>query len=215
MINTCVSRIGSNQLKAWLYQPITDINVLKQRHRMIEWCRNERNAVNLTKIRASLKKILNAGELYARLLKTHGKPNIWKLFKRTLYYTNEIADICIALFKSSSADVMCTVIEDFAKYSMENTKLCDVLKNIDTIIDLDESMRTGLFSIRSDLDTGLDAQKEQFHKIKDELQVKIRDELVYLPPTITELNCHYIAEIGFLIGNFFAYFYPKKQINSN
>lgn len=199
-MNSCVSRLGSNQLKAWLHQPITAIDELKRRHRLIEWCRNEKNAVNLTKFRASLKKILNAGELYARLIKTRGKPNIWKVFKRTLYYTNEIADICVALLKSKSPEIVGTVIEDFGKYSIENTEVSDMLKNIDTIIDLDESTQTGLFNIRPELDPGLDEKKEQFHKIKDELQLKIRDELVYLPSTITELICHYVAEMGFLIG---------------
>lgn len=202
LMNTCVSRLGSNQLKAWLYQPITSLDELKRRHRMIEWCRNEKNVVNLTKFRAALKKILNAGELYARLIKTRGKPNIWKLFKRTLYYTDEIADICIALLKSKSTDIIGTVIEDFAKYASENTEVNDMLRNIDTIIDLDESTQTGIFSIRPELDAELDKKKEQFHKVKDELQIKIRDELVHLPPTITELTCHYVAEMGFLIGKF-------------
>lgn len=199
-MNSCVSRLGSNQLKAWLYQPITAIDELKRRHQMIEWCRNEKNAVNLTKFRASLKKIVNAGELYARLIKTRGKPNIWKVFKRTLYYTNEIAEICVALSKSKSPEIVGTVIEDFGKYTTENTEVRDMLKNIDTIIDLDESTQTGLFNIRPELDATLDEKKEQFHKIKDELQLKIRDELVHLPPTITELTCHYVAEMGFLIG---------------
>lgn len=200
MMNTCVSRLGSNQLKAWLYQPITVLDELKRRHRMIEWCRNEKNALNLTKFRAALKKTLNAGELYARLIKTRGKPNVWKLLKRTLYYADEIAAICVALLKSESPDIIGTVIEEIGMYSIENTEVHDMLKNIDTIIDLDESTKTGLFTIRPELDAGLDEKKEQYLKVKDEMLLKIRDELVHLPHTITELNCHHVAEMGFLIG---------------
>lgn len=220
VMNTCVSRLGSNQLKAWLFQPIRAITDLKRRHLMIEWCRSEKNAVNLTKFRAALKKVVNAGEVYGRLIRSRGKPSIWKVFKRTLYYTNEIADICIALVKSKAPNIEDTVIEKFGKFASDNTEVYDLLRHIDTIIDLDVSTTTGLFSIRPGLDPNLDAKKEQFHTTRDELQVKIKDEIKHLPPTFTELTCHYVAEMGFLIGilyfeynNFESPFYQIYHYN--
>lgn len=201
VMNTCVSRIGSNQLRAWLFQPIGDVAEIASRHRMIEWCRNERNAVNLIKFRASLKQIVNIGELYGRLYRTNGKPNIWKLFKRSLFYTNEIADICVALVKSQAPDIVGTVIEELGKYSIENTEVYEMLKQINTIVDLDESMSNGMFCVRHELDPDLDAMKEQFLKAKDELEIIIKDDLRHLPPAIKEVTCHFVAELGFLIGN--------------
>lgn len=202
IMNKCVSRLGSNKLKAWLYQPINNVTELTRRHHMIEWCRNEKNAVNLTKFRAALRKIVNAGEVYARLVRTRGKPSVFKLFKRSLYHTNEIANICIALLRVNPADIVDTVIEDFAKFSSENTEVYDMLRHIDTIIDLDLSMETGVFSVRAGLDVDLDEKKELFSKARDELQANIRDELLYFPSAITEVTCHFVAEMGFLIGNF-------------
>lgn len=200
VMNTCVSRLGSNQLKAWLFQPISDVKELRRRHRMIEWCRNEKNVVNLTKLRASLKKIVNAGELYAKLIRTHGKPNVWKVLKRSLYYTNDISDICKALLRLNTADIVGTVIEDYGKYANKNTEVYDMLKHIDTIIDLDESIATGNFTIRIGLDKELDTKKEKFLKAQDELQVLMGDHLKNLPFGVKEVTCHFVAEMGFLIG---------------
>lgn len=207
VMNKCVSRLGSNQLKAWLYQPTMDVTELARRHHMIEWCRNEKNAVNLTKFRAALKKIVNAGEVYARLVRTRGKPSIWKIFKRSLYYTNEIANICVALVKFNAPDIVGTVIEDFGKYSSENTNVYNMLKHIDTIIDLDLSIETGVFTVRSGLDASLDEKKEQFAKARDELQINIQEELHYLPSAIAEVTCHFVAEMGFLIGIYTEFFH--------
>lgn len=201
-MNTCMSRLGSNQLKAWLFQPIGDVAELTRRHRTIEWCRNEKNTVNLAKLRTSLKKIVNAGELYAKLIRTRGKPSVWKVFKRSLYYANDIADICKALLRLKIPDIIGTVIEDYGKYANENTRVYDMLKHIDTIVDLDESIATGNFTIRTGLDTELDAKKEQFLKARDELQVLMIDDLVNFPSAIKEVTCHFVAEMGFLMGNF-------------
>lgn len=204
-MNTCVSRLGSNQLKAWLFQPISDVTELNRRHRMIEWCRNEKNAINLTKFRASLKKIVNAGELYAKLIRTRGKPTVWKVLKRSLYYANDIANICKALLRLNTADIVGTVIEDYGKYADENTEVHDMLKHIDTIIDLDESIATENFTIRIGLDKELDAKKEQFLRARDELQVLMGDDLKNLPFGVKEVTCHFVAEMGFLIGTFFLF----------
>ncbi|XP_055326091.1 mutS protein homolog 5-like [Sitodiplosis mosellana] len=199
VMNTCVSRLGSNQLKVWLFQPVSDVTELRRRHRMIEWCRNEKNAVNLTKFRASLKKIVNAGELYAKLIRTRGKPSIWKVFKRSLYYANDIADICKALLRSNTPDIVETVIEDYGKYVNENTEVYNMLKHVDTIIDLDESIATGNFTIRTGLDTDLDGKKALFLKARDELQALMGDDLKQFPSGIKEATCHFVAEMGFLI----------------
>lgn len=201
-MNTCVSRLGSDQLKTWLYQPINNIDELKRRHRMIEWCRNEKNAVNLTKFRAALKKIVSAGKLYGRLIRTRGKPNVWKLLKRSLYYTNEIGDICIAQVKSNSPDCVDTVIQEFADFVSVNTEVRDMLKHIDTIIDLDLSMESGLFNIRPGLDSNVDEKKQELDRVKDELLVKIQEEFmeINLAQLLPEFKCHCMPEMGFLIG---------------
>lgn len=201
VMNTCVSRLGSNQLKTWLFQPTNDVTELNTRHRMIKWCRNERNAINLIKFRASLKKISSTGELYARLIRTRGKPNVWKLFKRTLYYVQDMADICIALIKMKSPEIAETVIEQFGKYSMENAAVNEILKTINAIIDLDVSTSTGNFTMRPGLDAELDELKEHFQNAKDELYFLIKDELSDFPAGIKEITCHFVAELGFLIGN--------------
>ena len=66
---------------------------------------------------------------------------------------------------------------------------------------MDESIATGNFTIRTGLDTELDAKKEQFLKARDELQALIGDDLKQFPQQINEATCHFVAEMGFLIGN--------------
>lgn len=205
VMNTCVTRLGSNQLRTWLYQPINSIDELARRHRMIEWCRNPQNNVDLTKFRAALKKIVSAGRLYAQLMRTRGKPNVWKLFKRTLFYTNEIAEICAALIKSKSPDCIDTIIQDISEFASEHTEVRDVLKHIDTIIDLDESINKGTFTVRPDLDPDLDNKKEQFNNGNQAMTeiVQVEFRAINLPLDLPEIKCHFVVEMGFLIGKFF------------
>lgn len=201
-MNTCASDLGKTQLKAWLYQPISNITELHRRHKMIVWCQNEKNAGQLIKMRTALKQISNVGALYGRLIRTRGSPSVWKLFKRSLYYTNELADICIALVKSKTPDIVDTVIEKYGKYAIDNKEVSEMLNKVDTIIDLDESMRIGEFCVRYEIDPELDADKEQFLEAKDEVRVLIVDDIRHLPPTIKEFTVHLVAELGFLIGKF-------------
>lgn len=204
VMNTCASRLGSNQLKKWLYQPTRDLVELKSRYRMIGWCRNERNAVMLTKFRDSLKKITNTAETYAKLVRTRGKPSLWKVLKRSLYYANDVGSTCVTLAKRSSPDAIDmtgTIIEEFGRYYDTNTDVFDLLVSLDKIIDLDESVRSGKFCVRFGLDADLDAKKKQSREFIEEMQVTLRAELAHddLPEVFREVKLFYVYEMGFLI----------------
>lgn len=198
LMNGCVSKFGSNQLKTWLYQPIRDSNEISMRLRTIEWCRNERNAINMTTFRSALKKIANAGVLYGKLVKTHGKPTIWKAFKRTLYYANTIGEICKGLIQSNAADVKNTHIERFGLYSRENNELMNMLKHLDVIMDLEESLERGRFCIRYGLDDDLDVKKAKLNEAIDKFNDRIKGELHDLPEC--EFTVYHVNEMGFLLG---------------
>lgn len=199
-MNTCVSELGKTQLRAWLYQPTSNLPELARRHKMIEWCQNEKISVHLIKMRAALKQISNVGALYGRLIRTSGSPNVWKLFKRSLFYTNEVADICKALVKSKTSDIVGTIIEQYGKYAEDNKEVHKMLHKIDTIVDLEESLRAREFCVRYGIDPELDAEKEQFLEAKDEVRTLVVDDIRHLPPTIREFTVHLVAELGFLIG---------------
>lgn len=200
LMNSCVSRYGSNQLKTWLYQPIRDADEISMRLRTIDWCRNERNAVNMTTFRNALKKISNVGELFARLVKTHGKPTIWKAFKRTLYYANNIGGICKGLIRTNVADIMNTHIERFGRFANENDELLNMLKHLEVIIDLEESLERGRFCIKYGLDAELDAKKAKLTEAIDGFKERVKVELIDLPEI--EFTIHHVTEMGFLIGKF-------------
>lgn len=205
IMNTCASRLGSNQLKTWLYQPTQQLNALKSRYLMIVWCRNERNAVTLTKFRSSLKKISNTAELYSKLVRTRGKPTLWRALKRSLYYAHDVGTICMTLMKANSADaadVTGTIIEELGEFCDVNTELYGLLKKLDMIIDMDESVSSGKFCIRYGLDEELDAKKTQLRKQIEAMQAKLRAEFANenLPDIFNEVNLFHFHEMGFLIG---------------
>lgn len=200
VMNTCVSRIGSGQLRTWLCQPNRDINELSGRYRMIEWALKEKNAIVLSKFRSALKKIYNTGELYAKLLSSRGKPAIWRAFKRSIYYANSIAQTCLALLRSNTLEVADTIIEDFGNYAHENETLTNVLQHLDIIMDLPESLKTAKFCVRFGLDDELDRNKAKLQALINELEAKTKTELTDLADTVNEVTVHFVSEMGFLIG---------------
>lgn len=197
----CVSRLGSNQLKTWLYQPTRNIDELKYRYCMIAWCRNERNAVNKTKFRAALKRIHDASELYAKLIRTRGKPTLWRSFKQSLYFTNSIGEICVALIKSNATDIDGTLIQEFGHFAEANNQVHELLVHLNLIIDFDESLKSGKFAVRSGLDSVLDEKKDKFRAITDEMQTKVRIELEnqHLSECFHNIQVMYLQEMGFLL----------------
>lgn len=198
LMNTCVSRYGSNQLKTWLYQPIRDVDEIHLRLHTIEWLRDEKNAISITSIRSSLKKINNAGELYARLVRTHGKISVWKAFKRTLYHTNNIGEICKKLLRTNTADVAGTHIERLGMFANANNEVLNMLKHLDVIIDLEESLSRGRFCVKLGLDDELDQKKEKLFEAINGFRDRIKRELRDLPGF--EFIIHHVTEMGFLIG---------------
>lgn len=205
IMNTCASRLGSNQLKTWLYRPTQKLTELKSRYQMITWCRHERNTVTLTKFRSSLKKIASTAELYTKLVRTRGKPTFWKALKRSLYYVHDIGTTCVALMKSNSAadgvHVADTIIGEFGEFCESNTDVYDLLKNLDSIIDLDDSVSSGKFCIRFGLDDEIDEKKTHIRMAIEEVQAKLRDELAGedMPDVFNEVNLFHVHEMGFLI----------------
>lgn len=204
VMNTCASRLGSNQLKTWLYQPTRNVAELTGRYRMIEWCRNERNAVMLTKFRHSLKKIANTAETYAKLVRTRGKPTLWKAFKRSLYYADDVGRTCVALAKAEAPDAVSvagTIVEELGRHYETNTDVFDLLASVDKIMDLDESVNTGKFTVRFGLDEELDAKKTQLREFIEQMQQRLRAELAQedLPDIFREVKLFYVHEMGFLI----------------
>lgn len=198
LMNSCVSRYGSYQLKTWMYQPIRDADEISLRLRTIEWCRNEKNAVNMTAFRSALRKVSNAGELYAKLVKTRGRPTIWKAFKRTLYHANSIGEICKSLVRTTAPDVMNTHIHRFGIYSEENVALQSALNHLDTIMDMQESLNRKRFCIKYGLDGDLDGKKDRLAAALDAFKAKLKEEFHDLPDI--EFTIHYVTEMGFLIG---------------
>lgn len=205
IMNTCASRLGSNQLRTWLYRPTQNLPELQSRYQMIKWCRHERNATTITKLRTSLKKIVSIAELYAKLVRTRGKPTFWKSLKRSLYYAHDIGTTCVALMKAKATangvDVTETIIEEFGQFSEANTEVYDLLKNLDSVIDLDESMNSGKFCIRFGLDDEIDEKKSKLRMAIDKIQAKLREELTDadLPDVFNEVNLFHVHEMGFLI----------------
>lgn len=198
LMNTCVSRYGSNQLKTWLYQPIREVNEIYLRLHTIEWLRDEKNAISVTLFRSSLKKINNAGELYARLVRTHGKISVWKAFKRTLYHTNNIGEICKTLLRTNATDVAGTHIERLGMFANANNELMNMLKHLDVIIDLEESLLRGRFCVKFGLDDDLDQKKVKLEEAINGFRDRIKRELRDLPGFA--FNIHHVTEMGFLIG---------------
>lgn len=168
---------------------------------MIAWCRNERNAVTQAKFRAALKRVHDASELYTKLMRTRGKPKLWRALKQSLFYANSIGENCVALLKSNATDIDGTPIQEFGRFAEANNEVDELLRHLNLIIDLDESLKFGKFTVRNGLDSELDEKKDKFRAITDEMQEKVRVELEnqHLPECFHNIKVMYLQEMGFLL----------------
>lgn len=197
LMNTCVSRMGSNELKLMLQRPTRDFQELQKRFSTIEWLRNENNMIQLTKFNLYLKNIGNVGDIYAKLVRTHGKPSIWKSFRRTIFSAKCLGELCLELFDADSND---TIISEFGGIFKDNHSCEYILKLVDIIVDLEESLKLSKFCVKFGLDAKLDEMKDSFFKVIQLLSSKIESEINSLPEFINEVTVHYVNEMGFLIG---------------
>lgn len=206
VMNSCVSRIGSDELKSWLQQPSRDFVELNNRYDLIEWCRNEKNITQVAKLKGFLRNVSNVGELYMKLANKRGKPTIWRNLKKTLYYAHSVGVFCAELLAQRPGDIKETVIKAFGKYAQENETVSNILTHIDIIVDLNESLKLGRFCVRYGLDTELDQKKDKLHEVIDILSRSAQDEIRHLPEIVVELTVHFVSEMGFLVGNSFLLF---------
>lgn len=200
IINQCVSRIGSNELKILMQRPTRDMNELLLRFATIEWCRMEQNATHLTRIKSYLKNVGNIGELYGKLVKAQDQPMLWKSLKRTLHYANCIWEYCVHLIATKVPNVEGTLIKQIGEHMDDNNVLENMLDHIGIIVDLEESIKLSKFCVNFGLDTELDAKKDKFFKVINSLSAKAAEDINNLPEYVHELTVHCVNEMGFLIG---------------
>ena len=200
IMNTCVSRIGSNTLRMMLQQPIRDLEELNLRHDTIEWCRKDRNSLLTGKFQTFLRGICNIGELFSKLVASRGKPALWKTFQRAIHHGHMIGVICADLVQTKPQEVQNTVLEQLGKFTLENQTIEGILQNMNVIIDLEESLKNGKFCVNFGLDTELDQKKEKLMEVLQILTDTARREIINSPDFVRELTVHFVHEMGFLIG---------------
>lgn len=200
IINSCVSRNGSNELRTLMQRPTRDLNELQLRFATIQWCRLEQNATHLTRLKSYLKNVGNVGELYGKLVRTQDQPTLWKSFKRTLYYANCIGEYCVHLVDGKMPNLDGTLIKQIGEHMRDNKVLQNMLDHIDIIVDLEESLKLSKFCVNFGLDKDLDAKKDKFFEVINILSAKAAKEINNLPEFVHELTVHCVNEMGFLIG---------------
>lgn len=200
IMNTCVSRIGTNELKMWLQRPTRDIQELHKRYKTIDWCRNETNFIQMTKLKGFLKNIGNIGELYFKLCSTNGKPTIWKAFKQSIYYANCAGIVCGQSIEANLPGLEHTIPYEFGIYVKQNEIIESMLNHIDIIVDLEESLKLAKFCVKYGLDPDLDSKKDKILQVISMVTDKAAEEINSLPEFIHELTVHFVSEMGFLIG---------------
>lgn len=200
IVNSCVSRIGSNELKILMQRPTRNLTELRMRFATIGWCRMEHNATHLTRMKSYLKSVGNVGELYGKLVKAQDQPMLWKSFKRTLYYANCIWEYCVHLVAIKTPNIDGTLIKQIADHMADKNVLENTLDHIDIIVDLEESLKMSRFCVNFGLDPELDAKKDKFFEIINTLSAKAAEEINNLPQYVHELTVHCVNEMGFLIG---------------
>lgn len=200
LINKCASRLGAMELRMVLQQPIRDLVELKARHATIEWFINAENNGLATKLRVCLKNVTQLSEQFQKLVNDgRARVNIWKNYKRGLYYGINAGNICKDIVTRDGAAVAGTIMESLAMFIDSTTSMQDALDAVNLIVDLQSSESNNRFTVKYGIDATLDEKKQKLLDLIGVMEQAANAELDKLPLFITQIRILFIAELGFVL----------------
>lgn len=201
ILNRCLSRYGSRELKTMMLQPCRIIKELQKRLDCVEWCMSKMSTPFMQDLCKHLRSIGNISELYVRLASRGSKPIDWKLLHRTML---SMYKICVACQQQIEVDNENGSDPNWSLYEIAccedrlvlQKNLCSIYK----IMDIGASVQQGTFVVKEGFDPLLQEQKEQMLRIKEQLLKLSQTEVSVFPDYVEQCIVIYLEHFGFLLG---------------
>ncbi|KAF7996470.1 hypothetical protein HCN44_002102 [Aphidius gifuensis] len=191
-LNRCQSRPGVQHLWRLMRHPTRDINIINERHKIIEFFMNPNNENFYKNLKSSLKQISRLTPAVLKRYKTpQAKPADWKKFSKTISHLTIIGEIC-----NRCKDVS-KIFETVA--NSINDDIHRVRYFIDYIVDHDMSKQQGRFIVMDGVDPQLDELNYRKQCLPKLLTEAAEKELKNLPNIINGFRYVYLPGIGYLV----------------
>ncbi|GLV35982.1 spellchecker1 [Carabus blaptoides fortunei] len=191
LFNKCRSSLGRTNLRAILLHPTNNLEVLKKRQQLIEFCIKPINAGVIAGVQDCLKYIF---PITASLTKIYGNQSVlssWKILYSTLHNVLMIQQLVqpylseVQIFREFDS-----LIED--TYSVITDLILDT-------IDFDNSIKNRV-SVKIGVSAQLDMKKLYSSEVKEKINSAAAFEIYNLPEFIRDCSILYVPQIGYLVA---------------
>lgn len=198
LLNKCCSKYASIKLKIMLSRPIRNVNEIRYRHSIIEWCLQKENVDQLMAIKVHLKSVCNINRVYVKLLmKPIKKPKYLKAIRDTIREMKAICDICVWIVAGGEKNILFKQLTNKGESILK-----EMLHIIDEVIDVDKSVLENQFVIRPEFDPILAQSIESFDTSKLIILQSIEIQTQEYPDKIIGLGLIYRDTIGFVLSRY-------------
>lgn len=191
-LNRCQSRPGVQHLWRLMRHPTRDIDLINERHKVIEFFMTPNNENFYKNLKSSLKQISRLTPAVLKRYKTpQAKPADWKKFSKTISHLTIIGEICNRCKDISK--IFETVADSI------NDDIHRVRYFIDYIVDHDMSKQQGRFIVMDGVDPQLDELNYRKQCLPKLLTEAAEKELKNLPNIVNGFRYVYLPGIGYLV----------------
>ncbi|XP_055644383.1 mutS protein homolog 5-like [Toxorhynchites rutilus septentrionalis] len=201
LLNRCSSKIGREELKVTMQQPVRDLRELNQRLNTVQWLSKPCNSGVVREMRDLIGNLSKIQMSYRKIVTKVAKNSDWKSFKKNVYYAYLLCKLCKLCFSSDEAFLHEGPIEELFKFVAEpNNTLKQLLFSVDKIIDLEKGEQDNKFTVKRGVDQELDRMRSSIDETQMALLESSRLDLEHLPIDVDDLYVTYLPSYGFVFS---------------
>lgn len=190
LLDKTVSKLGKKLLKNWFLRPLTNIESISERHKLISFildCSNE----YFEEIRKNLKKVADILPTLSRIKVGSTTLEDWSSLTRTIEGSLHLRRIVLQTFPRDS--------EVYRNFIDTNENIQDISNLVLSVIDFNESKGNLHISIKQGINEELDILKNICNDLNSFLDLVAKEELKR-NPSIPSLRVIYMPQVGFQIA---------------
>lgn len=192
LLSKYCGKISLSHLRLFLTRPSSDLEILKERHRVISFYNESENFQTIDTMKKYLHNLSTLPSFLACVRGSNLRGSHWKIIYKNIHFAALVGEMCrtasdaVPYFKRI-ADLLTAEI-----YSLAN--------HIYRTIDFDAMENSDRFVIKYGVRKELDTAKKKFSLLQETINKVTPYEFSCVPDFITKIRIVYIPEIGFLLG---------------
>jgi len=192
LLSRCSSVVGSRHLRSLLRCPSTSLNVIKARHKAIDFFSSPGNVEISKALVVGLKQVKNFHRVMKKLSGSKASVADWRSLQRTLsgiWKLIEVAPFCRGKVLQ---------LDELRHEASETVQ--QLLGLIEQVVDFPASLEKGSFCAKACVSVELDELRRRLNGLPDLLQVVAEEEKERLPKEVGACVVSYIPHVGYLVA---------------